>query len=300
MESGRLVAAIGAWSYPAFERAMRGGVHRDGHHLYPAHPYTSFSRASEPDLQALYAYLMTQPAVAHSTPRTALRFPFSLRAMMAACNTLFLRPNALPQDANRSDAWNRGAYLVEGLGHCGACHTGRNWLSAERGGRANLGGGFVDGWEAPALNGLSRAPRPWDEAELYAYLRSGRSTHHGCASGPMADVVNALAPLPDTDIRAIATYLASLAPVLETAAPSPPRASVFAIMPGATLFSGACASCHETGGGLTALSLNTNLHSAHPDNLLQVILNGVRAPATRVAGALSDDGTPTTVTAMPA
>ena len=291
---------IGAWSYPAFERAMRGGVHRDGHHLYPAHPYTSFSRASEPDLQALYAYLMTQPAVARAAPRTALRFPFGIRALMAGWNALFLRPDALPQDPDRSEAWNRGAYLVEALGHCGACHTGRNWLQAERGGSAHLGGGFADGWEAPALNGLARAPIPWDEAALYAYLRSGHSAQHGGASGPMADVVAALAPLPDGDIRAMAAYLASLAPTHTAPASPPPPASLAAGMPGASIFAGACASCHEAGGGLTDLSLNTNLHSAHPDNLLNAILNGVQSPATRVAGAVPDDGIAGNVAAMPA
>ncbi|KMO44950.1 aldehyde dehydrogenase, partial [Methylobacterium tarhaniae] len=126
---------LGAWSYPAFARAMREGISRDGHHLYPAHPYTSFAAVSERDLQALYAYLMAQGPVANAVPETALRFPFRVRPLMAAWNALFHRPAAFADPARGPD-WNRGAYLVEGLGHCGACHTPRNALGAERRGGA--------------------------------------------------------------------------------------------------------------------------------------------------------------------
>ncbi|SFV15475.1 nicotinate dehydrogenase subunit B [Methylobacterium sp. 174MFSha1.1] len=270
---------IGAWSYPAFARAMREGVSRDGHHLYPAHPYTSFSGVSERDLQALYAYLMAQGPVAAAVPETALRAPFNLRPLMAGWNALFHRPPTFVDPARGPD-WNRGAYLVEALGHCGACHTPRNALGAESRGGARLTGGFADGWEAPALAGLSRAPLPWTEDDLFAYLRTGRSSRHGSAAGPMADVVASLGPLPDSDIRAMATYLASLA----RAAPGPVAAGAAAPAPGASsLFQGACASCHEggVGGELVPLGLVTAVHSAHPDNLIQAVLNGVAAAAER-------------------
>ena len=104
--------------------------------------------------------------------------------------------------------WNRGAYLVEGLGHCGACHSPRNELGAEMATRY-LAGGFAEGWEAPALTSLSQAPIPWSEDELFAYLRTGESRFHGVAAGPMAPVVKELKALPDEDIRAMAVYLAS-------------------------------------------------------------------------------------------
>ncbi|MGX7708463.1 molybdopterin cofactor-binding domain-containing protein [Methylobacterium sp. Gmos1] len=271
-------AGIGAWSYPAFARAMREGVSRDGHHLYPAHPYTSFSGVSERDLQALYAYLMAQAPVAASVPETALRAPFHLRPLMAGWNALFHRP-ATVADPERGPDWNRGAYLVEALGHCGACHTPRNGLGAERRGGARLTGGFADGWEAPALAGPSRSPLPWTEDDLFAYLRSGRSPRHGSAAGPMADVVASLAPLPDADIRAMAVYLASLA----RAAPAPVAAAATAPPPASALFQGACAACHEGGAGgeLVPLGLVTSVHSAHPDNLIQAVLNGVAAAAER-------------------
>ena len=186
---------IGAWSYPAFERAMREGIHRDGQHLYPAFPYTHFAKTTDADLQALYAYLMAQPAVRAETPENALAFPFNLRPLMAGWNALFHKPDVVPgrPDANPT-MWNRGAYLVEGLGHCGACHSPRNALGAEKA-SAYLAGGFAEGWEAPALTSLSQAPIPWSEDELYAYLRTGESRLHGVAAGPMAPVVKELAAL---------------------------------------------------------------------------------------------------------
>src|SRR6202041_1104179 len=199
---------IGAWSYPAFERAMRDGIHRDGRHLYPAFPYPHFAKTTDADLQALYAYLMAQSPVRAEGPATRLAFPFNLRPLMAGWNALFHQAGAFEADATQSASWNRGAYLVEGLGHCGACHSPRNAFGAEKA-NAYLAGGFADGWEAPPLTLLSQAPIPWSEDELFSYLRSGESRFHGVAAGPMAPVVKELASLPDHDIRAMAVYLAS-------------------------------------------------------------------------------------------
>src|SRR5882757_1283094 len=199
---------IGAWSYPAFERSMREGIHRDGRQLYPAFPYTHFAKATDADLQALYAYLMAQAPVRAENPKNALAFPFNLRPLLAGWNALFHQPGVFEADATRSALWNRGAYLVEGLGHCAACHSPRNALGAEKA-SAYLAGGFAESWEAPPLTSLSHAPIPWSEDELFAYLRTGESRLHGVAAGPMAPVVKELAALPDQDIRAMAVYLAS-------------------------------------------------------------------------------------------
>src|SRR3981081_3735781 len=199
---------IGAWSYPAFERAMREGIHRDGRHLYPAFPYTHYARATDADLQALYAHLMAQTPVRADTPKTGLGFPFNLRPLLAGWNALFHQPGVFEADPTKSAIWNRGAYLVEGLGHCGACHSPRNVVGAEKA-NAYLAGGFAEGREAPPLTSLSQAPIPWSEDELFAYLRTGESRFHGVAAGPMAPVVKELAGLPDEDIRAMAVYLAS-------------------------------------------------------------------------------------------
>jgi nicotinate dehydrogenase subunit B len=289
---------IGAWSYPAFERAMREGIHRDGSHLYPVFPFTHFAKATDADLQALYAWLMAQAPVRAETPKNALAFPFNWRPLLAGWNALFHQPGVFEADASKSAPWNRGAYLVEGLGHCGACHSPRNALGAEND-KTYLAGGFAEGWEAPALTSLSQAPVPWSEDELFAYLRSGESRFHGVAAGPMAPVVKELGALSDQDIRAMAVYLASfndnalgkpaedaLATRLETSTGS--RVAL-ASPTGARLYQGACAVCHAVGGpplfgSRPSLALNSNLHSAVPDNLIQVILHGITMPASSDLG----------------
>ena len=290
---------IGLWSFSAFQRAMREGISRDGQHLYPAFPYTAFAKTSDEDLTALYAYLMAQPAVRSGPPATQLAFPFNVRPLMAGWNALFHDPAPYQADPTQTVEWNRGAYLVNGLGHCGACHTPRNAFGAERGGKAFLSGAMVDGWEAPALTALSRAPVPWTSGQLYSYLRTGHSPQHGIAAGPMAPVVRELAALPDADIRAMASYLASYnQPLAEADSAARSRQAVLAAQqttavlpgPGQRLFNGACASCHHDGDGPTLLganvplALNSKLHSARPDNLLRVILDGIREPVSAQVG----------------
>lgn len=196
-------------------------------------------------------------------------------------------------------AYQRGAYLVNGLGHCSACHTPRNALGAEQGGKAFLSGAVVDGWEAPALTALSKAPVPWSQAEFYRYLRQGHTQHHGTANGPMAQIVRELSVVPDEDIRAMSVYLASFTePVSESqsaqlAAQQVRTAQANAqALPGPAqrLFNGACASCHHDGDGPkllginTPLTLSTQLHSDRPDNLIRTILDGVREPASKDIG----------------
>ncbi|MDZ7864826.1 molybdopterin cofactor-binding domain-containing protein [Acidovorax sp.] len=296
---------LGLWSFSAFQRAMREGISRDGKHLYPAFPYTSFAKMDDDDLTALYAWLMAQPPVRSEVPATQLAFPFSVRPLMAGWNALFHDATPWKPDPTRPPEWNRGAYLVQGAGHCGACHTPRNALGAEMGGAAFLSGALVDGWEAPALTGLSKAPVPWSADALYSYLRKGHSPEHGSASGPMAPVVQELAKLPDEDIRAMATYLASFSATPEPAAEAltkaqaaVARAAALAPQPGQAqrLFDGACAACHHDGNGPkllganVPLALNSNLHSDRPDNLLQVIVHGIREPASRELGFMPGFG----------
>ena len=290
---------IGSWSVAAFTRAMREGISRDGHYLYPAFPYTAYAKTSDADLGALYAYLMTQPPVQFTPPATHLAFPYSVRPLMVLWNALFHDAKPLQNVTTQTAEWNRGAYLVNGLGHCGACHTPRNALGAEKSGPAFLSGAMIDGWEAPALTALTRAPVPWNSAELYRYLRQGHTEQHGIAAGPMGQVVKELSALPDADIQAMATYLASFtAPIteLESAARasrvvlSAQKGAADLLGPGQRLFNGACAACHHDGDGPTLLgvnkplALNSNLHSQRPDNLLRVILDGIRVPAHQDIG----------------
>jgi nicotinate dehydrogenase subunit B len=280
---------IGSWSYPAFERAMRDGIGRDGRNLYPAFPYTAFRNINEADMQALYAYLMSQAPVSQAPVPNAMKFPFNIRPLMAGWNALFLRRGEISVQPQRSEQWNRGAYLVNGLGHCAACHSPRNLMGAEKGGKAFLAGGSVDGWEAPALNGLSKAPTPWTEDQLFTYLSTGYSDAHGVATGPMGPVVTELAKLPKADIRAMAVYLVSLndsgaAEAQVVAAATVPNAN------GRRVFEGSCKACHADGQGpklfgvSPSLATNTNVHSDQPDNLIKVILQGISTPATKDLG----------------
>jgi len=281
---------IGSWSYPAFARAMRDGIHRDGYNLYPAFPYPSFAKTSEADMQALYAYLMAQPAVSRKNTPSELTFPFNLRPLMAGWNLLFNRNQTLTIDPAQSEDWNRGQYLVEGLGHCGACHTPRNLMGAEKTGAAHLAGGVAEGWDAPALTSLAKSPVPWTKDALVTYLRTGASANHGVAAGPMAPVIEQLKALPDSDINAMATYLASLNPDISEAEAGEKRESIIsatssanhpALTAPARLFDGACAMCHEPGRGPVLfnegppLGLSTKLHLDNPDNFLRTVMHGV-------------------------
>lgn len=298
---------LGRWSFTAFQRAMREGISRDGRHLYPAFPYTAFAKTSDDDLQALYAYFMSLPPVKAGAredggpalmPANDLRFPFNLRPLMAGWNGLFHDPTPYQPVAGQSAEWNRGAYLVNGLGHCAACHSPRNTLGAEKAGADFLSGALIDGWEAPALTARSTNAVPWDADSLYAYLRHGHSPRHGIAGGPMAEVVHGLQELPDTDVRAMATYLASFnpAPAADPQAIATQAVQRAVAGQGALLgapqrmFESACAACHHDGDGPTLLganvplALNSQLTSTRPDNLIRTILDGVRTPPTRDIG----------------
>ena len=290
---------IGTWSLPAFQRAMREGISRDGHYLYPAFPYTSYAKTTDDDLTALYAHLMTQPAVKSNPPETRLAFPYNARPLMALWNGLFHGTSPIKAETAQTIEWNRGNYLVNSLGHCGACHSPRNTLGAERGGQVFMAGAVINGWEAPALTALSRAPVPWSAAELYSYLRVGHTQQHGIAAGPMGAVVKELRALPDADITAMASYLASFNRPITNAQGQAKALEVVATAQGSTgqllgsgqrLFSGACGVCHHDGDGPKLLgvnpplALNSNLHSSRSDNLINIILNGVREPATKDIG----------------
>lgn len=295
---------IGSWSYKAFERAMREGLHQDGRHLYPAFPYTSYAKMSDEDLQSLYAYLMTQEPVHAENPKTDLPFPFNVRSAMAGWNLLFHTDRqAYQPNEDQTQLWNRGAYLVNSSGHCAACHSPRNSLGAEKKDEYFLSGGLADGWEAPALNAFSKAPIAWTEQELYQYLRTGESTRHGVAAGPMGPVIAGLAELPEYDVRAISNYLVNLNPKAAQAQTVAATETVHAtqavqlenqakqaetdllLMPGQQLFAGACAVCHDATdgpalfGSKPSLALNTNVYSDSPENLIQVIMHGITQPS---------------------
>lgn len=287
-----VATGIGAWSQAAFSRAMREGVARNGAHLFPAFPYTHFTKLSDGDVAALYAFLMTRPAVSAKARSNTLPFPLNIRALQAGWKLLYFHPGRYAPYAGKSAEWNRGAYLVEGISHCGACHTPRNALGAEKTGE-RLTGALIDGWIAPSLTQSNPSPAPWDDRELLAYLATGVSRHHGVAAGPMAPVTRGLAGLPDADLHAVAVYLtdvngaasrsASLAPALQRAAAADRIGLGLQYDPGARLYAAACASCHYNGGAAEPsplrpdLALNSAVTLDDPTNLIQVILGGISA-----------------------
>lgn len=289
---------IGAWSEAAFRRAMREGVEREGRHLYPAFPYDHYTLTHDADIEALYAYLMTREPVKAPTPANALVFPLNIRLVLAGWKLLFFNPKPLQSDPTKDEQWNRGRYLVEGLGHCGACHTPRNLMGAEEKSRA-FEGSDVEGWRAYALGKASQAPVPWTAEALEAYLAEGFHPDHGVARGSMQFVTENLSQVRRAEVKAMAAYLASLAPVN----PAPPKPAAVATPPqsaglqapaaplsseiGAPIYAGACASCHESGrplplGGV-ALGLSTAVAGESPASLLKLILDGVPAPGSGVA-----------------
>jgi mono/diheme cytochrome c family protein len=282
---------IGRWPEQAFRRAMRSGVNRDGQHLYPTFPYDHFTSVSDEDDAALYAFLMTRPPVHAPARANQLSFPLDQRFVIAGWKLLFLRRGLYQPDGTKSAEWNRGAYLVEGLAHCGACHTPRNGLGAERA-NARFAGGDVDNWQAFALNKQSPAPIPWDADALYAYLRQGFDPDHGTARGPMAEVVSNLSSVNESDVRAIAIYMADMfgAPstddkkrretvLAQAKSPGPLTLDSNVNAVGASIYAAACATCHETGralpyGGVN-LALSTALSSPDPRNAVNIVLSGI-------------------------
>jgi len=287
---------IGQWSQAAFQRALREGVDRVGTYLYPAFPYDHFTRLTDEDIAALYAYLMTREAVADVPPENELPFPFDRRVLMAGWNLLFLDKGAFEPDPSQDEQWNRGAYLVEGIGHCGACHTPRNRFGAEDP-DARFGGGDVEGWHATALNAASPAPIPWDADSLVNYLLDGWDGKHGIAAGPMTPVVDELAGLSEDDAYAIAAYVLSFqgrgAAEDEIAAarafaeerafgsPATPAGGPQTASrpePGAAVFGRVCANCHRAGGRSVPLALTSTVNGPDPRNLLHIIANGIKPP----------------------
>jgi nicotinate dehydrogenase subunit B len=288
---------IGLWSFSAFQRAVREGVSRDGHLLYPAFPYTAFTQASDDDLTALYAWLMSRPAVAQPVPASTLRFPFNQRPLMGLWNALHLQTGPAPAVPGRDAQWQRGAELVNGLGHCTACHTPRDAMGAELQQTAYLAGAVVNGWEAPPLGQRSRSPVPWTEDALVQYLREGHHAHHGLAGASMAPVVQSLAQASLADVQAMAHYLVSLQPPVPAvdAAALVSRTAARAdqlLGPAQRMFESACGACHHDGDGPQVLglnhplALNANLHSDRPDNLIRTILQGIPSPAFQPIGTM--------------
>ena len=283
---------IGTWSEAAFRRAMHDGIGRAGDYLYPAFPYNHYTHVTDADVAAIYAFLMTRQPVEARAPRTWLPFPLDMRPILAGWNLLFLDHRPIEPEPAKDSTWNRGRYLVEGLGHCQACHSPHNVFGAEESGHA-FAGGLAEGWDGPGLTAAtSPAAIAWSADALYGYLRHGIDAQHAAAAGPMGAVSHDLSGVPEADVRAIAAYIGSMTgpsdPVrahqaLARAAAAQIAPASLAASEGATIFAGACAGCHGAGapmmlGGRPALALGSSVTAATPRNAIQIVLNGLQQP----------------------
>lgn len=281
---------IGNWSNEDFYNAMHFGVRPDGAHLYPAFPYPWFTKMSRDDVNAIKAYLDTTEAVRQENKPTELWGPLSWRGAIAGWKLLFFTPGEFQPNPDKSDLWNRGAYLVDGAGHCAACHTEKNLLGAIKSDRDLLGGDAGDSWFAPSLSKAHRdGIGSWNTDEIIQYLKTG-TNNKSATAGPMTEVVmNSTQYLKVHDLRAIATYLQDLPqdPVNEKSSPSGPHAvSENAVDPhvlerGLALYMDNCIGCHMVNGeGLKntfpPLKGNPSVQARNADSLIHVTLAGAR------------------------
>jgi mono/diheme cytochrome c family protein len=281
-------SGLGRWSAAEFWRALHNGRARDGRLLYPAFPYPNYTRVTRADSDAIFAYLRSLPAVAQANRAHTLQFPFDQQAALAVWRALYFRPAQPELDASRSAEWNRGAYLVEGLGHCNACHASRNLLGATAS-PLDFAGGLipVQNWYAPSLASPHEAGvADWSDAHVVALLKTGIS-ERGAVMGPMSEVVSGSTQhLSEPDLRAMASYLKALTPAtIEAADTSPDTPPVAIAGPGATLYDRHCAACHgDQGEGVPgvypALARSRAVVMHTPANLVHVVLEGGFPPAT--------------------
>ncbi len=274
---------IGSWSEQNFYNALRFGTAPDGSRYYPAFPYPYFAKLTRGDIFAIRAYLGTLTPYANKASPPELRFPLNFRVVMRVWDYLFFRPGILEPDQGKGTEWNRGRYLVQALGHCGACHTPKNVFGADRRNRA-FSGGLVDGWFAPRLDAAERSGlASWKVEDIVEYLASGRN-QKSHAGGPMAEVVvNSTSKINDADLRAIAVYLKSLPPGNSEPLVTPPSEAT--MTSGKEVYDHYCTACHEADGSSSPgvyppLDGNALLQSADPSSTLRLILDGAQSVTT--------------------
>ncbi|MCF5052537.1 c-type cytochrome [Pseudomonas syringae] len=275
---------IGAWTEQEFTRAVREGKGRHGENLYPAMPYNAYVKVSDQDMHDLWAYMQTVPAVNNEVVSNQLPFPFNIRLMMMGWNLLFFDNTPFKPGADATEQINRGAYLVDGLGHCAACHTPKNFLGGDKGG-AYLQGGELAGWHAPEITGNPYVGiGGWSDAQLVQYLKTG-SNHVAVASGPMAEAVtNSTQHMRDEDLYAIAAYLKTL-PGSDTLSPRALKARTPLMQQGANVYSANCSACHNSDGkGInqlaSSLADNPGIQAENAQSLITTVLEGGRGAVT--------------------
>ncbi|MBP2230463.1 mono/diheme cytochrome c family protein [Azospirillum agricola] len=275
---------IGAWTEDDLRRALHEGIGRGGKRLYPAMPYPAYTKMTDEDVRALWAYLTTLEPVNNAVDVNQLPFPFDIRLSMAGWNLLNFEPGRFRPDPRKTEEWNRGAYLVEALGHCGTCHTPKTALGADEDDRA-LEGANLQAWYAPAITTDTRTGiGGWSKEQLVAYLKTG-ANHATIASGPMAEEIrNSSSKMTDADLAAMATYLLDQPPP-GGEAPARLAADDGRMRAGGAIYQDSCAACHGgDGAGQThlfpTLAGSGVVQADDPATLIRLVLEGSRGVAT--------------------
>ncbi len=270
---------IGNWSDDQFYRIMHDGLDDRGEYVYPVMPYDHYTKVTREDVLAIKAFLFSQPAVHAPQPPSHLSFPFNIRASLGVWRALFFKPGEFQPDPQASAEVNRGAYLVEGLGHCGACHTPRNILSGSEHSKQFAGGEISgQGWFAPNISSdIREGIGSWSDQQITDYLRSGVAPGKAVVAGPMAEVVHtSLQYLNDDDVHAMAAYLKA------TPAKESFTEKRLTDPPGAVAYLTHCASCHQQdgkglGGAVPPLAGNGAVMAGGPQDVIRTILGGMPA-----------------------
>ncbi|WP_199100458.1 cytochrome c [Dyella sp. ASV21] len=278
---------LGEWSFEDFWQALHSGIGRHGELLYPVFSYTSFTKVTHDDALAIFAYLQSLPPVHQPSKPLGLDFPYSVRNGLKAWRALYFREGTYQADANRSAEWNRGAYLVQGLGHCNECHAPRDALGGSQSNPALVGGQIpAQNWYAPDLSMQANGGLAgWSQQDIVALLKTGQSSR-GTAFGPMAEVVaQSTQHMHEDDLRAIAIYLQSLPPRAAPKADSSPLDTKTVLVRGAQVYVERCADCHgKDGNGVAGiyppLSGNSSVNEPTGINAIRVVLLGGFPPVT--------------------
>ena len=277
---------IGSWSEKDFEGALRRGVAKNGDYLYPAMPYVNFTKVSDDDIRALYAYFRSVKPVRQPNKKDDMTFPFNVRLGIAGWQAMYLKQARYQPDSSQSSDWNRGAYLVEGLGHCAACHTPTNIAMAPKKGEA-LQGNVVDHWFAPDISGGQFSGiKDWSQQQLVTFLKTGHNDKNEAVVGPMQQTVElGTSHLTDFDLNAIAVYLKNQPQENKDKEPSKPRAlTVAERTSGQAVYGDNCASCHGANGrgvnGIApALAGAASVAGKQPETAIRAVLQGFQPTA---------------------
>jgi len=279
-----LETGIGAWSEEAFDAAVRKGVRPNGARLYPAMPYNAYTKMSRDDVDAIRAYLNSVDPVSNAVIANTLPFPFNIRATMRVWDELYFKAGEFKPDPAKSAEWNRGAFLVDGPAHCGACHTPKTFLGGDRTDQY-LQGSYLQGWSAPDITNDKRTGLgEWSAEDVASYLKTGHN-RISAATGPMAEAVSlSTSHMTDEDTRAIAAYLKSLPGKASIETPLPANSATMSA--GNAIYRDQCSACHGIAGkGVAKLfpsvASSSMVRSNDPTTAIRIVLRGVRSVGTR-------------------